>query len=252
LLAHPLTLLLVTAVVSGLLVPRLTQQWQDHQQQLDTRRDFAARVSRTVGEIFIATQLVEVARTLTFTPWQVVTRLYLPSALPSIAELTITAVPELAILPRLPKMLPRLFGWGVEVTITHALQRTTTWLAATILRVPHAPTTLYMPSVTLEVIPDCSGRETLYLMLVVAGLLAAVMLPRRRPLAGALLVVAAIVVALEANAVRVAGIAIGLEWVAGAFELQWKNWIQYATTATALVQLVWFARIASRLRCYQS
>jgi hypothetical protein len=60
LLAHPLTLLLVTAVVSGLLVPRLTQQWQDHQQQLDTRRDFAARVSRTVGEIFIATQLVEV------------------------------------------------------------------------------------------------------------------------------------------------------------------------------------------------
>ena len=60
LLAHPLTLLLVTAVVSGLLVPRLTQQWQDHQQQLDTRRDFAARVSRTVGEIFVATQLVQV------------------------------------------------------------------------------------------------------------------------------------------------------------------------------------------------
>lgn len=30
-------------------------------------------------------QLVEVARTLTFTPWQRVTRLYLPSALPSIA-----------------------------------------------------------------------------------------------------------------------------------------------------------------------
>jgi sulfonate transport system permease protein len=30
-------------------------------------------------------QLVEVARTLTFTPWQIVTRLYLPAALPSIA-----------------------------------------------------------------------------------------------------------------------------------------------------------------------
>ena len=59
LLAHPLTLLLVTAVVSGLLVPRLTQQWQDHQQQLDTRRDFAARVSRTVGEIFVVSQLAQ-------------------------------------------------------------------------------------------------------------------------------------------------------------------------------------------------
>jgi sulfonate transport system permease protein len=32
-----------------------------------------------------STQLVEVARTLTFTRWQLVTRLYLPSALPSIA-----------------------------------------------------------------------------------------------------------------------------------------------------------------------
>jgi len=32
-----------------------------------------------------STQLIEVARTLTFTRWQLVTRLYLPSALPSIA-----------------------------------------------------------------------------------------------------------------------------------------------------------------------
>jgi sulfonate transport system permease protein len=32
-----------------------------------------------------STQLVEVAQTLTFTRWQIVTRLYLPSALPSIA-----------------------------------------------------------------------------------------------------------------------------------------------------------------------
>ena len=33
-----------------------------------------------------STQLIEVARTLTFTRWQLVTRLYLPSALPSIAN----------------------------------------------------------------------------------------------------------------------------------------------------------------------
>ena len=32
-----------------------------------------------------STQLIEVARALTFTRWQIVTRLYLPSALPSIA-----------------------------------------------------------------------------------------------------------------------------------------------------------------------
>ena len=59
-LGHPLVLLLVTAAVSGLLVPQLTQQWQEQQQQVAVRRDFAARVSRTVGEIFIATQLAQV------------------------------------------------------------------------------------------------------------------------------------------------------------------------------------------------
>ena len=59
LLAHPMTLLLVTAIVSGLLVPQLTQQWQNHQQELGTRRELAARVARTVGEVFIATQLAQ-------------------------------------------------------------------------------------------------------------------------------------------------------------------------------------------------
>ena len=59
-LGHPLILLLVTAAVSGVLVPQLTQQWQDQQQQVVTRRDFAARVSRTVGEIYIATYKAEV------------------------------------------------------------------------------------------------------------------------------------------------------------------------------------------------
>ena len=54
-----MTLLLVTAVVSGLLVLRLTQQWQDHQQALDTGRYFAGRVARTVGEIFVATQIAQ-------------------------------------------------------------------------------------------------------------------------------------------------------------------------------------------------
>jgi hypothetical protein len=57
---HPLVLLLVTAAVSGLLIPHLTQQWQEQQQQVTIRRDFAARASRIVGEMFIATQLAQV------------------------------------------------------------------------------------------------------------------------------------------------------------------------------------------------
>ena len=42
-------------------------------------------LNRHEGKRSASTQLVEVARTLTFTRWQFVTRLYLPSALPSIA-----------------------------------------------------------------------------------------------------------------------------------------------------------------------
>ncbi|MFS0703792.1 hypothetical protein AB6N23_04650 [Cellulomonas sp. 179-A 9B4 NHS] len=60
LLEHPMTLLLVTAAVSGLLVPHVTQQWQDHQAQLEIRRDLAARTARVVGEMQVATELAEV------------------------------------------------------------------------------------------------------------------------------------------------------------------------------------------------
>lgn len=59
LLVHPVTLLLLTAVVADLLVPRITQQWQEHQRQTDIRRELVARVSREVGELFIATQFNE-------------------------------------------------------------------------------------------------------------------------------------------------------------------------------------------------
>lgn len=59
-LGHPLVLLVATAIISGLLVPRLTAQWQERDQQLDVRKDLAARVSRTVGELFTATQFAQV------------------------------------------------------------------------------------------------------------------------------------------------------------------------------------------------
>lgn len=203
-------------------------------------------------------------------------------------------VPELAILPRLPRLLPRFFGWGVEAKITHGLQRATTWLSAAILRAPHSATEIYLPSVTVSVVEACSGLQTLWLMLLAAGLIAAVKLARCTPvrtegappadrepgfrrsfngLAGhaipaafgrwlhvppsgpvgrsepvliLTLLLAAVLLALEANALRVALVAIGLEQTAGTLALAWKEWIQIGTTGLALAQLVGVGRLVGR------
>ncbi len=56
------------------------------------------------------------------------------------------------------------------------------------------------------------------------------------------LFVSAIVLALEANALRVAGISIGLEQM-GAMSREWKDWIQIGTTGLALGQLAGIERL---------
>jgi hypothetical protein len=59
-LKHPMTLLLVTAAVSGVLVPFVTQQWQEQRSQLEIRRELAARAAKTVGEMQVSTEMAEV------------------------------------------------------------------------------------------------------------------------------------------------------------------------------------------------
>src|SRR5207245_2176313 len=87
----------------------------------------------------------------------------------------VAAVPEFAILPRLVTRMIRLgLGLDLEGKLTCGLQRTTTWLAATILGVPHVATKLYLPTVTVEVISWCAGRELLFLLLLVGALILAV------------------------------------------------------------------------------
>jgi exosortase/archaeosortase family protein len=155
-------------------------------------------------------------------------------------------VPERAILPRLPKLLPRLFGWGVEAQIVWTLQRATTWLAAAMLWAPHDATQIYLSTVTVEVARLCAGLQTMILMLLVAGLIAVVMPARRRPWALGL-VVAAVLLALEANALRVAITALGFEHL-GAMARDAKDWIQIGTTGLALAQLVAAGRLIARGR----
>jgi len=145
-------------------------------------------------------------------------------------------VPELAILPRLPRVLKFGLGLGLEAKVTHMLQRATAWLAAAILRAPREGVTIRMPRVRVEVAEACSGLQTLILLLSAAALIAFV----QRHVAWRALVtcmVMAVILALVANALRVAGTAVGLEhW--GALSLAAKNAIGLTTTGAALAGLV--------------
>lgn len=62
-LGHPLVVLLIGALLTGLLIPRLTQRWQDQRKALETKADLIERVSRAVAEIFVATQFAHVGAT---------------------------------------------------------------------------------------------------------------------------------------------------------------------------------------------
>lgn len=57
-LAHPLTLLLLGAAVSGLLVPWVARGWQDQRKALEVKAALAERLTRAVVEIATAVQFV--------------------------------------------------------------------------------------------------------------------------------------------------------------------------------------------------
>ena len=156
------------------------------------------------------------------------------------------SVPEHAILPRLPKVLPKLLGLGVERRVTGLLQHITTVLVATIFWAPYSGTEIYLERITLNVAEACAGYHTLLVMLLIGGLLVAVR--RRQTIGGGLVIIAmAIAVGFAANAFRAAGIAVFLDHFGASTESQihyGKEWIQYVVTAAALVPLLFAARIA--------
>lgn len=48
-LVHPITLLLIGAGVSSLLIPWFTNKWQDHRKELEIRVDIASKIAESVG-----------------------------------------------------------------------------------------------------------------------------------------------------------------------------------------------------------
>jgi hypothetical protein len=43
-ISNPLVLLIVGAVISGILVPYITRQWQDHQKELELKTELVSRI----------------------------------------------------------------------------------------------------------------------------------------------------------------------------------------------------------------
>lgn len=55
-LSNPLLLLIVGAVISGLLVPYITNQWQNHEKELELKTSLVARISEAVSRALTAAQ----------------------------------------------------------------------------------------------------------------------------------------------------------------------------------------------------
>ena len=66
-LAHPLLLLIIGALISALLVPWLTQRWQNHQKKLELKSDLVSQISESVVNIVMAV-LYAVLGTKSLTP----------------------------------------------------------------------------------------------------------------------------------------------------------------------------------------
>ena len=60
-LSNPLLLLVVGGAISGLLIPYITTQWQNHEKELEIKTDLVGRISETVMSMIMAVQFAEMS-----------------------------------------------------------------------------------------------------------------------------------------------------------------------------------------------
>lgn len=58
--SHPFVLLLLAAGISGLLVPYITNQWQNHQKELELKTGLASQISKAVADIIIVSRIAQI------------------------------------------------------------------------------------------------------------------------------------------------------------------------------------------------
>jgi exosortase/archaeosortase family protein len=119
---------------------------------------------------------------------------------------SVVAVPELAILPRVTRHLG---GRQFNGAVNPWLQRVTAWGAAKILGAPSSGIHIFLPTKILEVQEWCSGISSMKWLMLLALVLALV--SRIGLLWTAALVVAAAMIGLGGNILRVAGVGYGYD-----------------------------------------
>jgi hypothetical protein len=62
-LAHPLLVLLVGAVLTGMLIPALTRRWQNRQKALELKTELVGEISESITEMVMAVQFVHLGAT---------------------------------------------------------------------------------------------------------------------------------------------------------------------------------------------
>jgi hypothetical protein len=62
-LSNPLLLLVVGAVISGLLIPYITAQWQNHEKELELKTNLVSRISEAVSSALTSAQFSAANRT---------------------------------------------------------------------------------------------------------------------------------------------------------------------------------------------
>jgi len=164
-------------------------------------------------------------------------------------HITVLAVPEQKILRRL--MPKHIYGRELAAIANPRLQPLTAWGATMILRALHISAIqqgalITLPSVTLEVQEWCSGLVSMkWLLLLAVGfsLVAPVGLPWKIAL-----VLAAPLIALEVNILRVAGIGAYLEVFGHASRHAVKEWAGWGATVFGAVQVVALGRLINGCR----
>jgi hypothetical protein len=58
--SHPFIILLIGAAISGLLVPYITNQWQNHQKELELKTGLASQIAKAVANIIIVSRIVQI------------------------------------------------------------------------------------------------------------------------------------------------------------------------------------------------
>jgi hypothetical protein len=57
-LSHPMLLLIVGAIISSLIIPYFTRQWQDHQKELELISDLSDQINKVVSDALTISDLI--------------------------------------------------------------------------------------------------------------------------------------------------------------------------------------------------